>query len=114
MIAVIVRVLPVPGPPVTTESALVRAADTASNWRSLSPCASLTWESTRITWTGLKVFNSARARRTMFRRSEERRVGKECVSTCRSRRSPCHENKNKPPYHHHHPPTLSQQNNSPH
>src|SRR3546814_15791988 len=24
------------------------------------------------------------------RRSEERRVGKECVSTCRSRWSPCH------------------------
>src|SRR3546814_11142298 len=28
------------------------------------------------------------------RRSEERRVGKECVSTCRSRLSPYHENKN--------------------
>src|SRR3546814_20082700 len=28
------------------------------------------------------------------RRSEERRVGKECVSTCRSRWSPYHENKN--------------------
>src|SRR3546814_12234274 len=27
-------------------------------------------------------------------RSEERRVGKECGSTCRSRRSPYHENKN--------------------
>src|SRR3546814_11056658 len=27
-------------------------------------------------------------------RSEERRVGKECVSTCRSRWSPCHEKKN--------------------
>src|SRR3546814_11142809 len=26
-------------------------------------------------------------------RSEERRVGKECVSTCRSRRSPCHKKK---------------------
>src|SRR3546814_21044710 len=26
-------------------------------------------------------------------RSEERRVGKECVSTCRSRRSPFHETK---------------------
>src|SRR3546814_17772952 len=30
-------------------------------------------------------------------RSEERRVGKECVSTCRSRWSPNHEKKN-PPY----------------
>src|SRR3546814_20238349 len=28
-------------------------------------------------------------------RSEERRVGKECVSTCRSRRSTYHETKNK-------------------
>src|SRR3546814_11895493 len=27
-------------------------------------------------------------------RSEERRVGKECVSACRSRRSPLHEKKN--------------------
>src|SRR3546814_17342591 len=30
-----------------------------------------------------------------LRRSEERRVGKECVSTCRSRGSPTHEIKNK-------------------
>src|SRR3546814_18148886 len=29
------------------------------------------------------------ARRLEFPRSEERRVGKECVSTCRSRWSPC-------------------------
>src|SRR3546814_12621846 len=29
-------------------------------------------------------------------RSEERRVGKECVSTCRSRWSPYHSKKNKP------------------
>src|SRR3546814_13334204 len=29
-----------------------------------------------------------------FMRSEERRVGKECVSTCRSRWSPYHQNKN--------------------
>src|SRR3546814_13017148 len=28
-------------------------------------------------------------------RSEERRVGKECVSTCRSRWSPCHQKKKK-------------------
>src|SRR3546814_11434234 len=37
-------------------------------------------------------------------RSEERRVGKECVSTCRSRWSPHHKNKNKS---HHTPPTPS-------
>src|SRR3546814_11220600 len=29
-----------------------------------------------------------------WQRSESRRVGKECVSTCRSRWSPCHYNKN--------------------
>src|SRR3546814_15595680 len=29
-------------------------------------------------------------------RSEERRVGKGCVGTCRSRVSPCHEKKNNP------------------
>src|SRR3546814_15021960 len=32
-------------------------------------------------------------RRTQGSRSEERRVGKECVSTCRSRWSPYHEKK---------------------
>src|SRR3546814_19121529 len=31
----------------------------------------------------------------LLNRSEERRVGKECVSTCRSRWSPYHEKKNK-------------------
>src|SRR3546814_11995365 len=36
-----------------------------------------------------------RARRHGSPRSEERRVGKECVSTCRSRWSPYHEKKNK-------------------
>src|SRR3546814_18074567 len=30
------------------------------------------------------------AHRPIFRRSEKRRVGKECVSTCRSRGSPTH------------------------
>src|SRR3546814_5103450 len=33
---------------------------------------------------------SATARASSHRRSEERRVGKECVSTCRSRWSPYH------------------------
>src|SRR3546814_11704076 len=35
----------------------------------------------------------ARRRGRRMTRSEERRVGKECVSTCRSRWSPCHEKK---------------------
>src|SRR3546814_5721251 len=40
---------------------------------------------------------AAAGRRTHMRfgRSEERRVGKECVSTCRSRWSPYHSKKNK-------------------
>src|SRR3546814_13917929 len=32
---------------------------------------------------------------SLYHRSEERRVGKECVSTCRSRWSPDHKKKNK-------------------
>src|SRR3546814_11117893 len=41
---------------------------------------------------------SQKARRVtgcLGHRSEERRVGKECVSTCRSRWSPCHKKKTK-------------------
>src|SRR3546814_13786320 len=36
------------------------------------------------------------------KRSEERRVGKECVSTCRSRWSPYHQQKNRQPPHDRH------------
>src|SRR3546814_3763103 len=36
------------------------------------------------------VDGAARQRRAHFRRSEERRVGKECVSTCKSRWSSYH------------------------
>src|SRR3546814_20803809 len=36
--------------------------------------------------------------RSHFDRSEERRVGKECVSTCRSRWSPYHKKKTKKKY----------------
>src|SRR3546814_18852143 len=37
---------------------------------------------------------------TTIRRSEERRVGQECVSTCRCRWSPYHEKKKQILYHH--------------
>src|SRR3546814_5403160 len=37
-----------------------------------------------------KINGQDRTRRTVGVRSEERRVGKECVSTCRSRWSPSH------------------------
>src|SRR3546814_12008933 len=50
-----------------------------------------------ITFNGLSVlFNVPEVR---IRRSEERRVGNECVSTCRSRWSPYHSKKNKEPKH---------------
>src|SRR3546814_7389363 len=47
-----------------------------------------------VTTVGDERFNGGRRRRSALRtckllRSEERRVGKECVSTCRSRWSPC-------------------------
>src|SRR3546814_20366545 len=40
-----------------------------------------------------RLVAQARRRIASSRRSEERRVGKECVSTCRSRWSPYHEKK---------------------
>src|SRR3546814_1392065 len=55
---------------------------------------------TNVVCLGLRAIATAKARKRMFMaldeadRSEERRVGKECVSTCRSRWSPCHKNKN--------------------
>src|SRR3546814_7767272 len=47
----------------------------------------------RWTWrlrSGDRVFITAPAVHALHDRSEERRVGKECVSTCRSRWSPYH------------------------
>src|SRR3546814_12084452 len=46
------------------------------------------------TTTNAKMGRILGAARYMTVRSEERRVGKECVSTCRSRWSPYHEKKN--------------------
>src|SRR3546814_20890696 len=42
---------------------------------------------------GSPMFNLKAANRERIGRSEERRVGKECVSTCSSRWSPVHEKK---------------------
>src|SRR3546814_14406453 len=44
---------------------------------------------------------------TRIVRSDERRVGKECVSTCRSRWSPYHEKKNTKYYVHNHKTTCT-------
>src|SRR3546814_12288478 len=41
----------------------------------------------------LGIDGSVRRKKSFSPRSEERRVGKECVSTCRSRWSPYHEKK---------------------
>src|SRR3546814_5317560 len=48
--------------------------------------ATWTWS---YNWTAISLSAGARASE-QARRSEERRVGKECVSTCRSRWSPYH------------------------
>src|SRR3546814_408848 len=44
---------------------------------------------------GSGLLDSAMHQHRSYPRSEERRVGKECVSTCRSRWSPYHQKKNK-------------------
>src|SRR3546814_21085402 len=53
--------------------------------RDLSPCR---YGHLDISW------RSTRSKGERSRRSEERRVGKECVSTCRSRWSPYHKQQN--------------------
>src|SRR3546814_11037396 len=58
---------------------------------SMPPDPAVVGEGWRATW-----LERLRAQRFMLRdRSEERRVGKECVSTCRSRWSPYHKKKNR-------------------
>src|SRR3546814_17457305 len=44
----------------------------------------------RITFVGKAEYMDSWKAKHLFPRSEERRVGKECVSTCRSRWSPYH------------------------
>src|SRR3546814_21007704 len=43
-----------------------------------------------LTWQRGKIFDDAEGRYIPYSRPEERRVGKACVSTFRSRRSPYH------------------------
>src|SRR3546814_20268667 len=50
------------------------------------------WDDRRVGVNWTKPHESHSARRH-FDRSEERRVGKECVSTCRTRWSPYHKKK---------------------
>src|SRR3546814_12172222 len=53
------------------------------------PGATLSFHLKELTAAGL-IQGEPRGRYICYRRSEERRVGKECVSTCRSRWSPYH------------------------
>src|SRR3546814_4313118 len=57
-------------------------------------------------WETLGV-NSRAQQAQVERRSEERRVGKECVSKCRSQWSPSHQNKNTPRPHPAPPPPTT-------
>src|SRR3546814_14036796 len=63
--------------------------------RSFQTALAALWPLDRLGFTPSKLFSSAPQKRaeTGSGRSEERRVGKECVSTCRSRWSPYHEKK---------------------
>src|SRR3546814_12448463 len=53
-------------------------------------------------WVDTAAADGALCKSRIFLRSEERRVGKECVSTCRSRWWPYHEKKKliQHPWHH--------------
>src|SRR3546814_10945835 len=70
------------------------AARVLHDWRELFPDA-LYLELTRTGRDGEEAFNAAAvALADRMDRSEERRVGQECVSTCRSRWSPDHSKNN--------------------
>src|SRR3546814_16567935 len=87
----------------TGETRRAYAAGSPPLRRSTSRCAKFRSSEapTRFRRTSSQKSSSGSERRGTggFRRSEERRVGKECVSTCRSRWSPYHKktqkNKNK-------------------
>src|SRR3546814_13404121 len=76
-------------------------AHTCSPWAARQSCARP--PSTASSLAVMKLLSSD-ARNAA--RSEERRVGKECVSTCRSRWSPYHETKKQGTNDEHHPPQL--------
>src|SRR3546814_16999179 len=73
-------------------------ADTAGGglliaWRLIFGALALNYVVAHVAWR-LDIYDD-RDDQEDDRRSEERRVGKECVSTCRSRWSPYHEKKKK-------------------
>src|SRR3546814_11406491 len=53
-------------------------------------CVQHLWFASTELGTASSAINHSRMGRVIGERSEERRVGKECVSTCRSRWSPLH------------------------
>src|SRR3546814_12969675 len=56
-------------------------------WRFIAPFFASDWRVGAISWSGM---GRSGWRKSYPPRSEERRVGKACVSTCRSRWSPYH------------------------
>src|SRR3546814_19672959 len=60
----------------------------------LQPPQKLIHDAAVQVFTELPIFDTGIARWVVVDRSAERRVGKECVSTCRSRGSPYHSKKN--------------------
>src|SRR3546814_19430385 len=76
------------GPLVSTVVALIRSSPSRTQMLVRMPLSFGTF----LYSTFCQALSAAVERVTM-RRSEERRVGKECVSTCRSRWSPYHSKK---------------------
>src|SRR3546814_16388140 len=74
------------GSPTVSEAADCKAYDALISLPERTPDAILADERTLST----RSAPNGRSRPSFLARSEERRVGKECVSTCRSRWSPYH------------------------
>src|SRR3546814_14404339 len=79
-----------------TTTACCRAC---AEWSKATPTTTLSLKSTTMRWKGPQLTMMPTHHRIKVSlpqtRSEERRVGKECVSTCRSRWSPHHSKKKK-------------------
>src|SRR3546814_9304109 len=73
--------------PILAESEILTSSPSSL---SDSPSASSDSSAGSAAWTTASPFGTASPDTPPFARSEERRVGKECVGTCRSRWSPYH------------------------
>src|SRR3546814_14687181 len=82
-----------------TAPGLIGIGRVAEFWRDLGGGLASGLYAAKKLIDGVAIFLGQRGHR-----SEERRVGHECVSPCRSRRSPYHYKTNHPPHTHHPPP----------